>query len=624
MPAPAVNRLAYSDEAGRCRRGAVHRRTRGPDHASGQAVLLTKQTKVSKLDLVRYYLSVAPGALAGNPRPADRAQALRERRGGRGVLPEARARPTLPEWLRTVTLSFPSGRTARRGRGGRCGGAGVDRQPRLHRAASASGAVGRPRPSRRAARRSRSRARASSWADVRTVAMEVKALLGGGRAARLAEDQRLARDARECAHRAAVDLHGGAAGGGRAVAGGRAAGARARQFEVVEGGAPRRVPRLQPERQGPDDVLGLFGAAAARRAGLDAACAGARSRTAIRRTSPSSRSRSASPRSAIRTRRWTRRRGRWRGCWNWPTGTRRRGLGDAPWPPHFRKMEGEAPRVAPSRARPSAKDAADEDAADRGRELSGQRCGLGRLGAVEGASIPKRPGCWQWMMCWWIPCEDGRLRGRASGSTCGTCRKHCGRRRKRPIRMTILPASGAPCAAGRRSDIVSLPQRPLAKIAVELLRRNHLQLGIGAIAPAACRSATCGTGPCGGNGRPACGRTRLPLPARDAAAPKRDPCPGSSGSARPACAGLASRPRPCIGPFLPGWFASAFSRYGVRNSTSSRRFFVGEAGADTHVLQRAGIVEQTEQQRADGRRVRPSCASGIRPPRSRTRARASP
>jgi hypothetical protein len=33
------------------------------------------------------------------------------------------------------------------------------------------------------------------------------------------------------------------------------------------------------------------------------------------------------------------------------------GLGDAPWPPHFRKMEGEAPRVAPSRARgaPTAK-----------------------------------------------------------------------------------------------------------------------------------------------------------------------------------------------------------------------------------------------------------------------------
>ena len=33
------------------------------------------------------------------------------------------------------------------------------------------------------------------------------------------------------------------------------------------------------------------------------------------------------------------------------------GLADAPWPPHFRKMESEAPRVAPSRARSSAKKA---------------------------------------------------------------------------------------------------------------------------------------------------------------------------------------------------------------------------------------------------------------------------
>jgi hypothetical protein len=31
------------------------------------------------------------------------------------------------------------------------------------------------------------------------------------------------------------------------------------------------------------------------------------------------------------------------------------GLGDAPWPPHFRKMEAEGPRVAPSRARSSVK-----------------------------------------------------------------------------------------------------------------------------------------------------------------------------------------------------------------------------------------------------------------------------
>src|SRR5262249_4636684 len=31
------------------------------------------------------------------------------------------------------------------------------------------------------------------------------------------------------------------------------------------------------------------------------------------------------------------------------------GLGDAPWPPHFRKMEGEGPRVQPSRARSAVK-----------------------------------------------------------------------------------------------------------------------------------------------------------------------------------------------------------------------------------------------------------------------------
>jgi len=35
----------------------------------------------------------------------------------------------------------------------------------------------------------------------------------------------------------------------------------------------------------------------------------------------------------------------------------RAGLGDAPWPPHFRKMQGEAPRVQPSRARSAKKPA---------------------------------------------------------------------------------------------------------------------------------------------------------------------------------------------------------------------------------------------------------------------------
>ncbi len=44
------------------------------------------------------------------------------------------------------------------------------------------------------------------------------------------------------------------------------------------------------------------------------------------------------------------------------------GLGDAPWPPHFRKAEGEAPRVSPSRAKSAAKTtAAKKSGSNRGR-----------------------------------------------------------------------------------------------------------------------------------------------------------------------------------------------------------------------------------------------------------------
>jgi bifunctional non-homologous end joining protein LigD len=65
----------------------------------------------TKLDLVRYYLAVAPGALAG---AGGRPMALK--RFVNGAAGEAffqkRAPENRPEWLRTVTLSFPSGRTA--------------------------------------------------------------------------------------------------------------------------------------------------------------------------------------------------------------------------------------------------------------------------------------------------------------------------------------------------------------------------------------------------------------------------------------------------------------------------------------------------------------------------------
>ena len=71
----------------------------------------SSQARISKLDLVRYYLSVAPGALTGI---RDRPIVLK--RFVNGAEAEAfyqkRAPTQRPRWLRTVTLSFPSGRTA--------------------------------------------------------------------------------------------------------------------------------------------------------------------------------------------------------------------------------------------------------------------------------------------------------------------------------------------------------------------------------------------------------------------------------------------------------------------------------------------------------------------------------
>src|SRR6516165_4296275 len=73
--------------------------------------LYFSQAKITKLDLVRYYLSVAPGALAGI---RDRPIVLK--RFVNGAEAEAfyqkRAPEQRPSWLRTVTLSFPSGRIA--------------------------------------------------------------------------------------------------------------------------------------------------------------------------------------------------------------------------------------------------------------------------------------------------------------------------------------------------------------------------------------------------------------------------------------------------------------------------------------------------------------------------------
>ena len=71
----------------------------------------SRDVKLSKLDIVSYYLSIAPGALAGI---RDRPIVLKRFVDGAEGQPfyQKRAPTERPAWLRTVTLAFPSGRTA--------------------------------------------------------------------------------------------------------------------------------------------------------------------------------------------------------------------------------------------------------------------------------------------------------------------------------------------------------------------------------------------------------------------------------------------------------------------------------------------------------------------------------
>jgi DNA ligase D-like protein (predicted polymerase) len=71
----------------------------------------SRAVKLSKLDVVKYYLAVADGAVRG---VRDRPNMLKRFVNGAEKEPfyQKRAPDNTPEWLRTVTLSFPSGRTA--------------------------------------------------------------------------------------------------------------------------------------------------------------------------------------------------------------------------------------------------------------------------------------------------------------------------------------------------------------------------------------------------------------------------------------------------------------------------------------------------------------------------------
>jgi len=76
-----------------------------------EKLYFTRQVQLTKLNLVRYYMAVAPGALLGiRNRPIVLKRFVNGAEGE--AFYQKRAPSERPDWVRTVTLSFPSGRTA--------------------------------------------------------------------------------------------------------------------------------------------------------------------------------------------------------------------------------------------------------------------------------------------------------------------------------------------------------------------------------------------------------------------------------------------------------------------------------------------------------------------------------
>jgi DNA ligase D-like protein (predicted polymerase) len=135
----------------------------------------SREAKLTKLDLVQYYLSVAPGALQGI---RDRPFVLKRFVDGAQGEPfyQKRAPEKRPDWVRTVTLSFPSGRTAEE--------VVVDDEAGLAYVVNLGCIELHPHPVRAGDLDHPDELRIDldptpgvPWSDIRRVAMEVKALL---------------------------------------------------------------------------------------------------------------------------------------------------------------------------------------------------------------------------------------------------------------------------------------------------------------------------------------------------------------------------------------------------------------------------------------------------------------
>jgi len=321
----------------------------------------SRHTKLSKLDLVRYYLSVAPGALAGiRDRPIVLKRFVNGAEGE--AFYQKRAPTERPSWLRTVELSFPSGLTAEE--------LVVDDAAGLAWIVNLGCIELHPHPVRSADLDHPDELRVDldpgpgvGWADVRLVALEVKAILeeAGLRGwPKTSGSRGMHVNVRIEPRWTFTEVR-------------RAALALSRTVE-------RRVPALASSKWWKEERHGVF---------LDY------NQNAKDRTTSSAYSVRPLPDARVSAPlRWEEvsdcdpgdftvltmpRRfaeigdphgdmdgapGLLEGLLELATRDEAEGLGDAPWPPHFRKAEDEGPRVSPSRAKSAAsKPAAKKSAA---------------------------------------------------------------------------------------------------------------------------------------------------------------------------------------------------------------------------------------------------------------------
>jgi bifunctional non-homologous end joining protein LigD len=325
----------------------------------GRAVQVThpeklyfSQARITKLDLVRYYLSIAPGAVAGiRDRPIVLKRFVNGAEGG--AFYQKRAPAQLPPWLRTVTLSFPSGRTAEE--------IVVDDAAGLAWIVNLGCIELHPHPVRSSDLDHPDELRIDldpvpgvSWADVRRVALEVQALLeetglrgwpktSGSRGMHInvrieprwtfSEVRRAAVAFSRAVERRAPGLasskwwkeerHGVFLDYNQNAKDRTTCSAYSvRPLPDARVSTPlhwQEVPECEPADFTLFTVPQRFAEIGDPHAGMDAAAGSLEKLLELADKDEAA------------------------------------GLGDAPWPPHFQKMEGEAPRVAPSRAKSAVK-----------------------------------------------------------------------------------------------------------------------------------------------------------------------------------------------------------------------------------------------------------------------------